>query len=416
MALPGRPFWVIVHRWAGLTLALFLAVAGLTGSLLPWFEELDAATAPAMQNAAPHHPGMAALDPLAVRAGLLARHPGARVDFVYLTRLPGRADRLYATWPDAKTGLERRDRPDWDDVFLNPWTGAEQGHRRNGDVSQGIKNLMPFLYRLHYSLALGPWGLFAMGVAALVWTVDCFVGFYLTLPPGALGKGGLWRRWRPSWKVRRPTSSYKLTFDLHRAGGLWLWPILLVFALSSVSFNLPQVYRPVLGALGGQDDEALLEASALPSPRWKPALDFPAAARHGAALAQQETARRGLSLRPDGRAWLWYIPATGLYVYGVKSSADITPEGGGTRIAFDGNTGALRHVSVPTGAQGATTFTTWIVALHMAHVGGLAWRIAVSVIGLGVTVLSVTGVLIWLSKRSALAGRRFKAAARPVPA
>ena len=45
LALPGRAFWVVVHRWAGLTLALFLAVAGLTGSLLPWIEELEAATA-----------------------------------------------------------------------------------------------------------------------------------------------------------------------------------------------------------------------------------------------------------------------------------------------------------------------------------------------------------------------------------
>ena len=204
MTLPGRPFWVIVHRWAGLTLALFLAVAGLTGSLLPWFDELDAAMAPAMQNAAPPQPGMAPMDPLAVRAALLARHPAARVDFVYLTREEGRADRLYATWIDPQTGRERADRPDWDDVFINPWTGEEQGHRRNGAISEGAVNLMPFLYRLHYALALGQWGLLAMGLAALVWTFDCAVGLYLTLPPGALKNPGFFRRWRPSWKVRRP--------------------------------------------------------------------------------------------------------------------------------------------------------------------------------------------------------------------
>ncbi|NMN04228.1 MULTISPECIES: PepSY-associated TM helix domain-containing protein [unclassified Novosphingobium] len=416
MALPGRPFWVIVHRWAGLTLALFLAVAGLTGSLLPWFSELDAAMAPAMQNAAPPQPGLAAMDPLVVRSAMLARHPSARVDFLYLTREPGRADRLYATWIDPQTGLERADRPDWDDVFINPWTGEEQGHRRNGAIEQGLVNLMPFLYRLHYSLALGPWGLFAMGLAALVWTVDCFVGFYLTLPPGALKAAGFWRRWRPSWKVRRPTTGYKLTFDLHRAGGLWLWPILLVFALSSVSFNLPQVYRPVMDLLGAQDAEALVEQAVLPTARWTPALDFSAAARRGADLAQQEAARRGLALPGDGRAWLWYVPTSGLYVYGVKSSADITRDGGGTRIVFDGQTGALRAVSLPTGANGADTFTTWIVALHMAQVGGLAWRIAVTVIGFATTILSVTGVLIWLRKRSARAGRKFKTARRPLPA
>jgi len=416
MTLPGRPFWVIVHRWAGLTLALFLAVAGLTGSLLPWFDELDAAMAPAMQNAAPPQPGMAPMDPLAVRAALLARHPAARVDFVYLTREEGRADRLYATWIDPQTGRERADRPDWDDVFINPWTGEEQGHRRNGAISEGAVNLMPFLYRLHYALALGQWGLLAMGLAALVWTFDCAVGLYLTLPPGALKNPGFFRRWRPSWKVRRPTTGYKLTFDLHRAGGLWLWPILMVFAVSSVSFNLPQVYRPVIALLGGQDAEALVAEATLPTPRWHPALDFPAASRRGAELARQEAARRGLALSGGGRAWLWYVPSSGLYVYGVKSDADITRDGGGTRIAFDGDSGALRTVSLPTGTNGADTFTTWIVALHMAQVGGLAWRIAVSLIGLCTTVLAVTGVLIWLRKRSARAGRKLKAAPRALPA
>jgi len=402
-----RQTWVLAHRWAGLTLALFLAVAGLTGSLLPWFGELDAATAPAMQNAQVPRPGMAAQDPLAIRRQVLARHPGARIDFLFLTREPGRADRLYATWLDPVTGLERADRPDWDDVFVNPWTGEEQGRRRNGDITQGVHNLLPFLYRLHYSLALGSWGLLAMGLAALVWTLDCFVGFYLTLPPRPAW-AGLWARWRPSFAVRRRSNAAKLTFDLHRAGGLWLWPVLLVFALSSLAFNLPQVYRPVAGLFGAQDQEALVMEARIAAPRWQPRLDFAAAAARGRELARLETARRGLTLTGGGRDWLWYIPTSGLYVYGTRSSADITAEGGGTRIAFDGDTGALHAVAVPTGANGADTFTHWIEALHMAEVGGLAWRIGVSAVGLVTTMLSVTGVLIWLRKRSARAGRKLK--------
>jgi uncharacterized iron-regulated membrane protein len=58
-----------------------------------------------------------------------------------------------------------------------------------------------------------------MGIASLVWMLDCFVGFYLTLPvrvaakkpaPKVTVKGkGWWARWRPSWAVRwglRPIS------------------------------------------------------------------------------------------------------------------------------------------------------------------------------------------------------------------
>ncbi|MFQ5415166.1 MAG: PepSY domain-containing protein, partial [Phycisphaerae bacterium] len=52
-----------------------------------------------------------------------------------------------------------------------------------GDLSQGLANLMPFVYRLHHSLALGTVGTWIFGVVALLWTLDCFVGAWLTFPP-----------------------------------------------------------------------------------------------------------------------------------------------------------------------------------------------------------------------------------------
>ena len=58
-----RPFLVRLHRWFGLAIALFLFVAGLTGALIAWDHELDAALNPdfytARSDAAP-------LDPLAL--------------------------------------------------------------------------------------------------------------------------------------------------------------------------------------------------------------------------------------------------------------------------------------------------------------------------------------------------------------
>ena len=253
--MAGRQAWVLAHRWAGLTIALFLAVTGLTGSVMPWIEEIEAATVPQLHTVSPPSPSAPRVDPQDLRAQVLARHPQARIDFLPLTGEPGRSVRLYATWIDPATGLERADRPDWDDLFLDPYTGEELGHRRWGDIGQGVKNLMPFVYRLHDSLALGEWGMLALGLAALVWTVDCVTGLVLTWPvrkqPCRRGDPGWLARWRPSWTIRRRTTPYKLTFDLHRAGGLWVWPLLLVFAWSSVSFNLPQAYRPIMALFGG---------------------------------------------------------------------------------------------------------------------------------------------------------------------
>lgn len=34
-----RPFWVLVHRYAGLAMTVFLIIVGLTGSLLAFYSE-----------------------------------------------------------------------------------------------------------------------------------------------------------------------------------------------------------------------------------------------------------------------------------------------------------------------------------------------------------------------------------------
>ncbi len=69
-----------------------------------------------------------------------------------------------------------------DEVFVNPYSGQILGGRLWGDLSQGLANLMPFVYRLHHSLVLGTIGTWIFGVVALLWTLDCFVGAWLTFP------------------------------------------------------------------------------------------------------------------------------------------------------------------------------------------------------------------------------------------
>jgi uncharacterized iron-regulated membrane protein len=407
-----RLFWVILHRWAGLTLTLFLAVAGFTGIFLAWIDELDSAAAPELHYVAAPAPDARPLDPLAVRELVLRRYPGAEINFMPMQVESGRSLMLFVSWPDPRTGMARADAPNWDQLFLDPYNGAELGRRKWGDITQGTVNLMPFVYRLHYSFALGDWGLFVFGLAALIWTIDCFVGFYLTLPvrqrvPGAAVRSAkLWNRWRPSWTVRWRASRYKLNFDLHQAGGLWLWPLLLVFAWSSVSFNLPQVYVPVMKQLGADDPRETYSHAVLPQPRRNPDISFAAAAERGRALAVEQAVNAGIAMRSDGETYLWHSPETGSYVYYFTTTADISKHGAGTLVAFDSDSGALRYFDAPTGRNAANTFTTWITLLHTAHVLGLPWRIAVCLIGALVTMLCITGVVIWMRKRSSRLQRR----------
>jgi uncharacterized iron-regulated membrane protein len=401
---PTRQFWVICHRWAGLTIALFLAVAGFTGIFLAWKDELEAVIAPQLHVAAQPFPGAQRLDPLMIRASVLAAHPGAYINYAPLAPGPGRTLVYYLSRTDPKTGETGAWSRDWDEVFVNPYTGAIQGTRQWGDITQGSINLMPFIYRLHYSLALGDWGLLAFGIAALVWTADCFLGFYLTLPvrvrrgagsvpAGRISGPRLWRRrWAPSWSVRWRSSAFKLNFDLHRAGGLWFWPLLLVFAWSGVAFNIPQVYAPVMHQFGAEN--ARVAVPSLAVPQLVPAIPMEAARARGALLASRQMARRGMTAGAADS--LSYDPGTGAYVYSFRSSRDFTDHRGWSSVLFSAQDGHLLGVELPAGQSGANTFTNWITALF-----GLPWRIAVSLIGGIVTMLSVTGVIIWMKKRSA---------------
>ena len=80
MSSAARPFWVGVHRWAGLATALFLCVAGLTGSMLAFKEDLDAWLNPQWFMAPAQ--GRDMLDPFALRDEVAGQLPWAAVDQV----------------------------------------------------------------------------------------------------------------------------------------------------------------------------------------------------------------------------------------------------------------------------------------------------------------------------------------------
>lgn len=77
-----RPFWVVVHRYAGLAMTVFLVIVGLTGSLLAFYHELDSWLNPAFSAPAGNRPRMG-LPSILERVETLA--PNARFQSVSLS-------------------------------------------------------------------------------------------------------------------------------------------------------------------------------------------------------------------------------------------------------------------------------------------------------------------------------------------
>jgi len=388
-----RHYLVIIHRWSGLVMAAFLIVVGLTGALLPFSDPLERLINPQLFARAPAGARPLDLATLAERAE--AQEPRARVAYFGLT-IPDQVSIHVVPRKDPRTGKDFQ--LDFDHVLLDPFTGAELGRRMEGDLTQGRINIVPFILTLHESLAMGNAGAWVLGVVALLWTLDCFLALYLTLPRGLPDFG---RRWIPAWLVKKTSNSFRLNFDLHRATGLWMWPMLLVFAWSSVMFNLEPVYDAVTRTLFDYTPiEESLRTLQPSHPNLNPKLNWSAAQARGVELVAEQAHIQGFHIvRPFGLA---YLPELGVYDYDVRTDQDVGGRTFEAGVWLDGNTGALQKVFPPLGPRSGDAITTWLYALHWADFHDLlAYRIFVSALGLLIVALSVTGVAIWWIKRRA---------------
>ena len=389
-----RRAFVFLHRYVGLAMALFLVIEGLTGSLLAFNSDLTILFDPRLAARKPS-PDAKPLDPATLAERAAEAMPEAVIGYFH----PNHRDDqviLAMSWKDGKT--PHAGEPD--NLVLDPWTGKELGRiPYHGYTDDFPRDIMPFIYSLHVNLSLGGWGGWILSLVAILWTIDCFVGFYLTLP---IKLEKFWRRWKPAWLVKWRAGAIRLNFDLHRAGGLWLWAMLFVFAWSSV--NLADgfgLYRFSTAALFGSDPTEIVTRLYPPHPdSGPPRLDTHAAQAVGERLAAEIAAREGFKiLRPIA---LQYIGYAGRYNYAVLTDRAF-PADQRLTVFFDSNTGEFAGLFQSSAPHMGETITNWLEALHMIRdpVDYLAYRIFVAVIGLVIVMLSVTGVYIWWKKRAA---------------
>jgi uncharacterized iron-regulated membrane protein len=398
-ALTVRSAALWVHRYVGLLMTVFLVVAGVTGSLLAFYVELDEALNPNLYRVTPAAPGEPTLDPFEQREALQRQlPPGLWAHRVSFEAREGVASLMSVS---AVPGVEYEGD---DEFFLDPYSGRVLGSRHWGELSQGMRNVMPFLYRLHYSLALGEVGSTLFGIVALLWTLDCFVGGYLTLPAARRGQvrrgGRAWlARWKPAWLVRGG-QLFSWIFTWHRASGLWVWALLLVFAWSAVGLNLREVYHPVMNAVFGLEERAFQRLPKHDAPPMTPELGWLDAHRRGRALMAEQALERGFEVLSERR--LVYDAEFRAFRYQVQSSFDVSDRYAATTVWFDAESGALLAFEAPTGQSAGQTITTWIYQLHFGAVRvlGFPYRIAVCLLGVATAVLSITGAWIWWVKRS----------------
>lgn len=407
-----RQLLVKVHRWAGLCIAAFLVVAGLTGAVISWDHELDGILNPHLIEAS----GEAFnVDPFAAAARIEKADPRARATYLPLVVEPGHSLSIFVS-PRINPKTGDHFELGYNQVFVDPATGRELGRREWGAVwPVTSETLVSFLYVLHYSLhipeiwGIDDWGLWLMGAVAIVWMLDAFVGFYLTLPvrrpprpdraapvERVLSRG--WRvRWAPAWRLKSTGSFYRINFDLHRALGLWTWGLLFLLAFTAFSLSLyREVFYPILSVVSKVTPTPFDTRKGDAHVQIEPVLSFADVAGKAATEAQ----RRGW-VEPAGA--IFYSPEIG--VYGAKffqPGGDHGAAGvGPPEIYFDAIDGRVLGERLPWTGTVADIFVQAQFPLHSGRILGLPGRVLISVMGVVVAVVSITGVVIFARKRRA---------------
>lgn len=399
-----RAFFTLLHRYFGLAIAGFLIVTGLTGAVISWDHELDEWLNPHLLSATGEGTPRSATE---LAREVERRYPEVQVTYYEMAHEPGHS---YYYWvsPRVNPDTGKLYQPGFNQVYVDPVSGEILGTREWGAVWPiTTENFISFLYKLHFSLhipevaGIDHWGIWLLGIVALTWTLDCFIGFYLTLPRRRRSKresGSFWRRWQPAWKVRWRGGSHKLNFDLHRAFGLWTWGLLFVIAFTGFSLNLyREVFYPLMSSVSEVTPTPI--DSRTPSGHHAP-IEADYGFERAIALARQAGLERGWNQPVNS---LWHAREYDVYRLEFFSAEEGHGSGGvGHKAVYlDASSGEVLGDWLPWQGTAADLFVQAQFPMHSGRILGLPGRILISVMGLVVAMLSVTGIVIWWRKRRA---------------
>ncbi len=353
-----------IHLWAGLALAVYLIVIGLTGSVLVFREELEApnAFANAAGTAGPYADPAAVIDrvrAVAPEARLISLVAPSESNPVYLVRLQARGRN-----PGAGT------------IAVHPVTGAILGRTSGRAAPQ--RAWLGVVRNLHETLLLGVTGRQINGILAALLLAINVTGMVIWWP-------GL-KTWPRALTVDLARTWRRINFDLHRAAGFWTFAIVSFWAISGAYFGFSKETRTLVERLSP------LVSAMPPAVRVTPSDAGPADLRamlHEAVVRDPRARLRGIAF-PSGR----------------RAPLEIAMQRPGTQGAefadtfyFDPYTGNCLAVWRYGVNQSLGDWLIWLqIPLHFGTFWGLGVKILWAACGLAIPLLCVTGALMYWNR------------------
>lgn len=377
-----RAALTFLHRWGGLLLGLWLALLGLTGSLMVWQAEIDAALNPAWFNAQTSC-GDALPDAPVARALAVLEHaaPGVLATAVHAPDRPTAAYRLWSASP--RPGFKRQH-------FVDATCMRHLGARDWGAPRFDRAHAVPMLYELHRALLLRDAGHTAVGFAGLALLVAAFTGLMLAWPRRSSRAA-----WRRVLTVKHAASAQRRWHDWHRATGTWLAAFFLLMGASGAYLCFPNQVRAIVGAV-------LPVLPVLDADRAGPPAAPVAASQISERLPPDALVIRAQGLWPRAQWSRLALPATPDKPFEVRLLQPGEPRAdtGSTRVRIDarGQIIAVRDaLHLPVG----DALLDWLFPLHSGEALGLPGRLAWTLFGLAPSLMFATGAWLWWRRRRA---------------
>lgn len=353
------------HLYSALTLGLFFAAMGLTGSIAVYGDAVDELLNPRLVIAQPQDKYQS-LD--RIMAAVRAAHPDRRGPWIL--EMPRSPESMLTAWYE-RPGLNESIRNSPLMVAVNPYTAEVVASRFWGETAA------TWLLDLHTQLHAGWLGLNAVGWLGLALLLSALAGLSLWWP----GLGGL----RRAFAVRHDAGANRLALDAHRLVGLLSAGVLVIVAFTGFNLVFPKPSEWLVGAagMGHGDDGPNVRGSAIPNAR-------PVGLDEAVLLARgpfpHAEVRRVTT--PDG--------ADGTYRISLRQRSEVNQRHPMTTVWVDRYSGQIREVRNPARFSAGETALTWLWPLHTGEAFGGWGRFLWFLAGLCPALLYATGLLHWL--------------------
>lgn len=353
------------HLWAGLTLGLYFALLGLTGSILVFRNELEDACFPEFVHvAAPANTRpLPATDMLSALRKQFPSLKDSELAALEFPRHPGGAYGAYVNVDDNRLL-----------VTLDPY----HGHI----ISRFDQNThwVAFLGNLHMYLLLEAKGLL----------INTYGGIVIALMLGS----GLWLWWPKLWTqvkarvtVKRGSSFKRLMNDLHNVFGIYGFVFLIMASLTGAVFGIWEATEATAYKLTEtvKDTAEPQKVNHITAP-FLPIERLVAIAEK--TVPDARIASITYPTKPDQPFTAWKVTEQGQMLY---ANLAIDPYTGVVLDAHDSR-------NEPLGGQ----IMRWIQMLHFGWWGNWWSKIPYAILGLLPLGLYVTGIVRWVLRRKAL--------------